>query len=61
MDAFWIRFARLPFYHPLLQDPDAPVSWQIGTTVAALAERVEALPVDEETEEALEALRNGAD
>jgi hypothetical protein len=55
-------FARsLLLYRHLLEDPDAPVSWQVGTTVAALAERVEALPVDGETEEALEALRNGAD
>ena len=55
-------FARsLLLYRHLLQDPDAPVSWQFGTTVAALLERVDALPVDHATQEALEALRNGAD
>ena len=54
-------FARsLLLYRHLLEDPDAPVSWQVGTTVAALAERVEALPVDDATQEALAALRNGA-
>jgi hypothetical protein len=37
------------------------VSWQFGTTVAALSERVEALPVDDATQEALDALRNGAE
>ncbi|WP_233992519.1 hypothetical protein [Salinibacter altiplanensis] len=52
-------FARsLLLYRHLLQDPDAPVSWQVGTTVAALSERVEALPVDDATTEALKALRN---
>jgi hypothetical protein len=35
------------------------VSWQVGTTVAALSERVDTLPVDDATAEALEALRNG--
>jgi hypothetical protein len=35
------------------------VSWQFGTTVAALAERVEVLPVDDATTEALDTLRNG--
>lgn len=55
-------FARsLLLYRHLLQDPNAPVSWQFGTTIAALSERVEALPVDDATEEALEALRNGTD
>jgi len=55
-------FARsLLLYRHLLQDPDAPVSWQVGTTIAALSERVDALPVDEATKDALEALRNGAD
>jgi hypothetical protein len=55
-------FARsLLLYRHLLQDPDAPVSWQVGTTVAALAERVDALPVDEATAAALEALRNGTE
>jgi hypothetical protein len=54
-------FARsLLLYRHLLQDPDAPVSWQAGTTVATLTKRVEALPVDEATEAALDALRNGA-
>ena len=51
----------LLLYRHLLQDPDAPVSWQFGTTVAALSERVEALPVDDATQEALDALRNGAE
>jgi len=41
--------------------PNAPVSWQVGTTVAALSERGAALPVDDATAEALEALRNGAE
>ncbi len=55
-------FARsLLLYRHLLQDPDAPVSWQAGTTVAALSGRVDALPVDDATEEALEALRNGTE
>lgn len=55
-------FGRALFlYRHLLKDPDAPVSWQFGTTVAALLERVDALPVDDATEEALDALRNGAD
>jgi hypothetical protein len=49
----------LLLYRHLLQDPDAPVSWQFGTTVAALAERVEVLPVDDATTEALDTLRNG--
>jgi len=51
----------LLLYRHLLQAPDAPVSWQVGTTVAALTERVDALPVDDETGEALAALRNGAE
>ncbi|MEF8817715.1 MAG: hypothetical protein V5A20_12375 [Salinibacter sp.] len=50
----------LLLYRHLLQAPDAPVSWQVGTTIAALAERVETLPVDDATAEALDALRNGA-
>ena len=55
-------FARsLLLYRHLLQTPDAPVSWQVGTTVAALSERVAALPVDEATAEALDTLRSGAD
>ncbi|MFB6099533.1 MAG: hypothetical protein ABEK84_10570 [Salinibacter sp.] len=55
-------FARaLLLYRYLLQAPDAPVSWQVGTTVAVLAERVEALSVDDATEETLAALRNGAE
>jgi len=53
-------FARsLLLYRHLLENPDAPVSWQVGTTVAALSERVDALPVDDATQEALAALRNG--
>jgi len=55
-------FARSLFlYRHLLQDPDAPVSWQAGTTVAALSKRVDALPVDDAAEEALKALSNGAE
>ena len=49
----------LLLYRRLLQDPEAPVSWKVGTTVAALSDRVDALPVDDATEEALDALRNG--
>ncbi|MFO8099903.1 MAG: hypothetical protein R6T83_09830 [Salinibacter sp.] len=51
----------LLLYRRLLQAPDAPVSWQVGTTVAALTGRVDALPVDEATETALETMRNGMD
>jgi len=51
----------LLLYRRLLQEPDAPVSWKVGTTVAALTERVDNLPVDDVTEEALEAVRNGTD
>ena len=50
------RFSSAP-----LQNPDAPLSWQAGTTVATLTKRVAALPVDEATAEVLDALRNGAD
>jgi len=61
-DAAGACFGRALFlYRHLLQDPDAPVSWQVGTTVAALSERVEALPVDDATQEALDALRNGTE
>jgi phosphoenolpyruvate carboxylase len=49
----------LLLYRRLLQDPAAPVSWKVGTTVAALSDRVDALPVDDATREALDALRNG--
>lgn len=51
----------LLLYRRLLQEPDAPVSWQVGTTVAALTGRVDALPVDEATETALETMQNGRD
>lgn len=51
----------LLLYRRLLQEPDAPVSWKVGTTVAALTEHVDKLPVDDTTEEALEAVRNGTD
>jgi hypothetical protein len=51
----------LLLYRRLLQEPDAPVSWQVGTTVAALTDHVDTLPVDDDTEEALAALRNGTD
>ena len=61
-EAAGASFARSLFlYRHLLQDPNAPVSWQVGTTVAALSERVETLPVDAETQQALEALRNGTE
>ena len=60
-----IRFRDLhcavAFPLPPLQDPDAPVSWQSGITVATLTKRVAALPVDEATEMVLDALRNRAD
>lgn len=46
----------LLLYRRLLQAPDAPVSWQAGTAVAALSKRVDELPVDDATQEAL---RNG--
>ncbi|WP_258096059.1 hypothetical protein [Salinibacter sp. 10B] len=52
-------FARsLILYRRMLEDPDAPVSWQIGTTVAALSERVDSFPVDDAAQDALDALRN---
>jgi len=51
----------LLLYRRLLQEPEAPVSWKVGTTVAALSDRVDALPVDDAAEEALEALRNGTE
>lgn len=51
----------LLLYRRLLQEPEAPVSWKIGTTVAALSDRVDTFPVDEPTQDALEALRNGTD
>jgi len=51
----------LLLYRHLLQDPDAPVSWQVGTTVAALTERVETHPIGDDVKEALDALRNGTD
>lgn len=51
----------LLLYRRLLQEPDAPVSWQVGTTVAALTDRVDELPVGEEVMDALDTLRNGMD
>lgn len=55
-------FARsLLLYRRLLQDPDAPVSWQVGTTVASLTKKVDALPVDDATQDALHALRDDSD
>lgn len=51
----------LLLYRRLLSDPDAPVSWQVGTTVAALSERVDSFPIDDATQEALDALRNEED
>lgn len=51
-------FARaLLLYRRLLQDPEAPVSWKVGTTVAALKDRVESLPVEEDVQKALASLR----
>jgi hypothetical protein len=37
------------------------VSWQVGTTVATLEKRIETLPVDDATAEALKALQNGTE
>jgi hypothetical protein len=51
----------LLLYRRLLEDPDAPVSWKIGTTIAALTERVDSLPVDDATQDALDTLRNGTE
>jgi len=51
----------LLLYRRLLRAPNAPVSWQSGTTVAALTKRVDSLPVDEVVEEALDRLRNGTE
>jgi len=51
----------LLLYRRLLQDPEAPVSWKVGTTVAALSDRVDSFPVDDAAQEALDRLRNGKD
>lgn len=51
----------LLLYRRLLQEPDAPVSWTVGTTVAALSDRVDSLPIDDAAQEALDALRNGTE
>ncbi len=51
----------LLLYRRLLRAPDAPVSWQVGTTVAALTDRVESLPIGDDVQDALESLRNGTD
>lgn len=51
----------LLLYRRLLEDPSAPVSWKVGTTVAALADRVDTFPVGEAVQSALAALRNGTD
>jgi len=54
-------FARaLLLYRRLLQEPDAPVSWKAGTTIATLVDRVDTFPVDDATQAALDQLRNGA-
>mgnify|MGYP002760165508 CR=1 FL=1 len=54
-------FARSLFlYRHLLHDPDAPVSWQAGPTVAALSNPVHSLPADHATPDAADALRYGA-
>jgi len=50
----------LLLYRRLLSEPEAPVSWKIGTTVAALTEHVDTLPLDDATEAALEDVRNGS-
>lgn len=47
----------LLLYRRLLNDPGAPVSWTVGTTVAALEERVDRLPVESVLQEALVAMR----
>ena len=47
----------LLLYRRLLNDPEAPVSWTVGTTVAALEERVDRLPVESVLQEALVAMR----
>ena len=54
------RAVAAPLPSPV-QNLDTSVSWQVGTTVAALSERVETLLVDEATQDALEARRNRAD
>ena len=51
----------LLLYRRLLSEPDAPVSWQVGTTVAALTRHVDQYPVDEDVQAALDALRNGTE
>jgi len=51
----------LLLYRRLLQEPDAPVSWKAGTTIAALVDRVDSFPVDDAAQEALDALRNGTE
>lgn len=48
----------LLLYRRLLTDPDAPVSWQVGTTVAALSKHVDSLPLDDATQDALDAMRD---
>ena len=47
----------LLLYRRLLNDLGAPVSWTVGTTVAALEERVDRLPVESVLQEALVAMR----
>lgn len=49
----------LLLYRHLLQNPSTPVSWKVGTTVAALTEHVETFPLDDATREALDSLQNG--
>lgn len=49
----------LLLYRRLLDEPEAPVSWQVGTTIAALTDHVDTLPVDDATKRALDELRNG--
>jgi hypothetical protein len=51
----------LLLYRHLLREPDAPVSWQVGTTIATLTRHVDTYPVDEDVRNALDALRNGAE
>lgn len=51
-------YARsLLLYRRLLKKPDAPVSWKVGTTVAALKERVDALPVEDDLRDALASMQ----
>mgnify|MGYP006284308789 CR=1 FL=1 len=50
----------LLLYRHLLNQPDAPVSWRIGTTVAVLTDRVDSFPIGDDVQAALDAVRNGS-